>query len=152
MTARIVNAIARTIATVNSNRAGFGAMGPLLARQMDVALLDFRGAKRKRCVSCFTLRWDMIPHTDNCCSMATRPEGDGRRAGGLVQRAAPGGRGPKRIMPERVTPQKKAACRRVTFGHLMSAFSTIVPKRGTGLRIGKGTLSLMQRRLVDREG
>src|SRR5262249_50855713 len=109
MTARIVNAIARTIATVNSNRAGFGfgAMGPLLARQIDVALLDFRGAKRKRCVSCFTLRWDMIPHTDNCCSMATRPEGDGDGLGAWYNALLRGGRGPKRIMPERVTPQKK---------------------------------------------
>src|SRR6516162_5257818 len=91
MTARIVNAIARTIPTVNSNLAGFGfgAMGPLLALQIDVAMLDFRGAKRKRCVSYFTLRGDMIPHTHNCCSMAIRPEGDGRRAEGLVQRAAP---------------------------------------------------------------
>ena len=150
MTARIVNAIARTVPTVNSNLAGFGfgAMGPLLARQIDVAMLDFRGAKRKRCVSYFTLRGDMIPHTDNCCSMAIRPEGDGRRAEGLVQRAAPGVEAPSASCPRELHPKKKAACRRVTFGHLMSAFSTIVPKRGTGLRIGKGTLSLMQRRLV----
>ena len=31
-------------------------------------------------MSYFTLRGDMIPHTDNCCSMAIRPEGDGLRA------------------------------------------------------------------------
>src|SRR6516162_11661144 len=72
----------------------------------------------------------------------------GRRAEGLVQRAAPGVEAPSASCPRELHPKKKAACRRVTFGHLMSAFSTIVPKRGTGLRIGKGTLSLMQRRLV----
>src|SRR5262249_38545267 len=72
MTARIVNAIARTIPTLNSNLAGFGfgAMGPLLARQIDVAMLDFRGAKRKRYVSYFTLRW-----LSKKCTVAKNPVG-----------------------------------------------------------------------------
>jgi len=115
MTARIVNPIARTILTVNSNLAGFGAMGPLLARQIDIAMLDFRGAKRKRCVSYFTLRWDMIPHTDNCCSMATRPEGDG--LGAWYNALLRGVEAPSASCPRELHP-KKAACRRVTFGHV----------------------------------
>src|SRR5262249_14795234 len=55
---RMVNAIARAIPTVNTNLAGFGfgVMYPSW-RQIDVAMADFRGAKRKRCVSYFTLRW-----------------------------------------------------------------------------------------------
>jgi hypothetical protein len=54
----MVNAIARAIPTVNTNLAGFGfgAMYPSW-RQIDVAMADFRGAKRKRYVSYFTLRW-----------------------------------------------------------------------------------------------
>ena len=53
---RMVNAIARTIPTVNTNLAGFGfgAMYPSW-RPIDVAMADFRGAKRKRCVSYLTL-------------------------------------------------------------------------------------------------
>jgi len=45
----MVNAIARTIPTVNSNLAGFGigAMYPSW-RQIDLATPDFRGANRKR--------------------------------------------------------------------------------------------------------
>src|SRR5262245_38503494 len=150
MTARIVNAIARTIATVNSNRAGFGfgAMGPLLARQIDVALLDFRGAKRKRCVSCFTLRWDMIPHTDNCCSMATRPEGDGDGLGAWYNALLRGVEAPSASCPRELHPKKSGLSPR----NVWPPFSTIVPKRGTGLRIGKATLSLMQRRLVSSGG
>jgi hypothetical protein len=52
----MVNAIARTIPTVNTNLAGFGfgAMYPSW-RQIDVAMPDFRGANWKRCVSYFTL-------------------------------------------------------------------------------------------------
>src|SRR5215470_13920962 len=48
MAARMVNAIARTIPTVNSNLAGFGigAMYPSW-RQIDVATPDFRGANWK---------------------------------------------------------------------------------------------------------
>jgi hypothetical protein len=105
MTARIVNPIARTILTVNSNLAGFGAMGPLLARQIDIAMLDFRGAKRKRCVSYFTLRWDMIPHTDNCCSMATRPEGDG--LGAWYNALLRGVEAPSASCPRELHPKKK---------------------------------------------
>jgi hypothetical protein len=53
----MVNAIARTIPTVNTNLAGFdfGAMYPSW-RQIDVAMPDVRGANWKRCVSYFTLR------------------------------------------------------------------------------------------------
>src|SRR5262249_30621803 len=36
--------------------SGFGAMCPLLARQIDVAMPDFGGANRERCVSYVTLR------------------------------------------------------------------------------------------------
>src|SRR6516164_2753434 len=52
----MVNATARAIPTVYTNLAGFGfaAMYPSW-RQIDVAMADFRGAKRKRCVSYFTL-------------------------------------------------------------------------------------------------
>jgi len=52
----MVNATARAIPTVNTNLAGFGfgAMYPSW-RQIDVAVADFRGVNRKRCVSCFTL-------------------------------------------------------------------------------------------------
>src|SRR5215831_17245719 len=67
----MVNAIARTIPTVNTNRAGFGlgfsAMYPLLAPVplVPVPVLvpvcrTFRGANRKRCVSYFTLRTILI--------------------------------------------------------------------------------------------
>jgi hypothetical protein len=54
----MVNAIARTIPTVNTNLAGFGfgAMYPSW-RQIDVAMANFRGANWKRCVSYLTLRW-----------------------------------------------------------------------------------------------
>jgi len=53
----MVNAIARTIPTANTNLAGFGfgAMYPSW-RQIDVAMPDFRGANWKRCMSYFTLR------------------------------------------------------------------------------------------------
>ena len=55
---RMVNAIARTIPTVNTNLAGFGfgAMYPSW-RQIDVAMPDFRGANWKKCMSYFTPRW-----------------------------------------------------------------------------------------------
>jgi hypothetical protein len=54
----MVNAIARTIPTVNTNLAGFGfgAMYPSW-RQIDVGMANFRGANWKRCVSYLTLRW-----------------------------------------------------------------------------------------------
>jgi hypothetical protein len=49
MAARMINAIARTIPTINSNLVGFGfgAMYPSW-RQIDVATPDFRGANWKR--------------------------------------------------------------------------------------------------------
>src|SRR5262245_42089825 len=110
MTARIVNAIARTIATVNSNRAGFGfgAMGPLLARQIDVALLDFRGAKRKRWFRCFTLCVAMIPQTDNWCSMGTRPGGGGDGLGAWYNAVVRGGgvEAPSASCPRELHPKK----------------------------------------------
>jgi hypothetical protein len=58
MTARMVNAIARTIPTANTNLAGFGfgAMYPSW-HEIYVAMPDFRGANQERCVSYATLHW-----------------------------------------------------------------------------------------------
>jgi hypothetical protein len=57
MTARMVNAIARTIPTVNLAGFDFGAMYPSW-----IVMPNFEGRYRERCVSYFTLRWDIIPH------------------------------------------------------------------------------------------
>jgi len=56
MSARMANAIARTIPKANANLAGsgFGATSPPLARDR---CPDFRGANRERCVIYVTLRW-----------------------------------------------------------------------------------------------
>ena len=51
MTARMVNAIARTIPTANLAGFGFGAMYPSW-----IAMPNFEGRYRERCVSHFTLR------------------------------------------------------------------------------------------------
>src|SRR5262245_727376 len=53
----MIAVIARTTPkTYASLAGGFGAMCPLPARQMDVAMPDFGGANRERCVSYVTLR------------------------------------------------------------------------------------------------
>src|SRR5262245_27638558 len=54
----MIPATARTIPKTYASLAGsgFGAMCPLLARQIDVAMPDFGGANRERCVSYVTLR------------------------------------------------------------------------------------------------
>src|SRR5262245_32621259 len=81
----MVNAIARTIPTVNTNLAGFGfgAMYPSW-RQIDVPMSDFKGAKRKRCVSHFTLRW-----LSKKCKVAKNPVGIGKGLGNVGARKAP---------------------------------------------------------------
>jgi len=99
MTVRVVNAIA----TANTKfDFGFGLMFPLLAPVVPVPVLIPRG-NRGRCVSYFTLRRDVIPHTDNCCSMATRRQGDARRAGELGTTALLRGRGPQARQRKPVT-------------------------------------------------
>jgi len=72
MTARMVNAIARTIPTANTNLAGFGfgAMYPSW-RQIDVAMPDLRGANWKRYMSYFTLRW-----LSKKCKVAKKTRGE----------------------------------------------------------------------------
>jgi hypothetical protein len=55
MTARMVNAIARTIPTVNLAGFGFGAMYPP-GGQIDFLMPNFEGQIRERCVRYFTLR------------------------------------------------------------------------------------------------
>src|SRR6516165_7239252 len=73
MIARMIAVTARTIPKTYASLAGsgFGAMCPLLARQIDVAMPDFGGATRERCVSYFTLRrlskkcrWKKAPAID----------------------------------------------------------------------------------------
>jgi hypothetical protein len=64
---------ARTIPkTYASLAGGFGAMCPLPARQIDVAMRDFGGANRERCVSYVTLR-----RLSKKCKVAKKPHGTG---------------------------------------------------------------------------
>src|SRR5262249_42202703 len=63
---------ARTILKTYASLAGsgFGAICPLLARQIDVAMPEFGGANRERCVSYVTLR-----RLSKKCKVAKKPHG-----------------------------------------------------------------------------
>jgi len=60
--ARMITATARTIPKINAAGFDFGATVPLLVPDRFLAMPEFGGAKRERCVRYFTLRWDIIPH------------------------------------------------------------------------------------------